>query len=57
MWATCNLGASSPHVHGDYYSWGISKLTKENSMFDCPTYMMKLGDISRIKRYDAARAN
>ena len=22
MWATCNLGASSPEEYGDYYAWG-----------------------------------
>ena len=35
MWATCNLGASSPSQYGDYYAWGEaetkSEYTKENS--------------------------
>ncbi len=25
LWATCNLGASSPEQYGDYYAWGETK--------------------------------
>ena len=26
MWATCNVGASSPASYGDYYAWGETKV-------------------------------
>ena len=35
LWATCNLGASSPEEYGDYYAWGETA-TKE--MYDWSTY-------------------
>ena len=35
MWATCNIGASSPSDYGDYFAWGEaetkSSYTKDNS--------------------------
>ncbi len=35
LWATCNLGASSPEEYGDYYAWGETT-TKE--VYDWSTY-------------------
>lgn len=32
LWATCNLGASSPEEYGEYYMWGS---VKDNSDDDC----------------------
>lgn len=29
LWATCNLGASSPEAYGDYYAWGETKPKQE----------------------------
>lgn len=29
LWATCNLGASSPEAYGDYYAWGEVEPKKE----------------------------
>lgn len=29
LWATCNLGASTPEAYGDYYAWGETKPKKE----------------------------
>ena len=29
LWATCNLGASSPEQYGDYYAWGETKPKQE----------------------------
>ena len=29
LWATCNLGASSPEEYGDYYAWGETKPKQE----------------------------
>ena len=28
IWATCNLGASSPEEYGDYYAWGDTEPKK-----------------------------
>lgn len=35
LWATCNIGASSPEINGDKFAWGETT-TKEN--FDWSTY-------------------
>ena len=35
MWATCNVGASSPEKYGDYYAWGE---TETNSKYGWSTY-------------------
>ena len=37
LWATCNVGASSPENHGDYFAWGETE-TKE--LFDWSTYKL-----------------
>ena len=57
LWATCNVGASSPSDYGNYYAWGETKTkssyTKENSK----TYNVDMPDISGEPKYDAATAN
>ena len=57
LWATCNVGASSPSDYGNYYAWGEtdtkSSYTEENSK----TYSVDLPDISGNPKYDAATAN
>lgn len=35
-WATCNIGAKSPHEYGDYFAWGETKPKKD---YDTDTYM------------------
>ena len=57
-WATCNVGANTPHEYGDYFAWGEtttkSSYTKENSR----TYGKKrMGDISGKASCDAVRDN
>lgn len=37
LWATCNIGASSPEEHGNYYAWGETS-TKEIYIWDTYTY-------------------
>ncbi len=41
LWATCNVGASSPEELGDYFAWGETKpkekYSDENYMFYNPT--------------------
>ena len=57
LWATCNVGASSPEEFGKYYAWGEittkDTYTKENSL----TYGIKMNDISANPKFDAATAN
>lgn len=40
LWATCNVGASSPEDIGDYFAWGE---TSPNGVYDWATY--KYGDL------------
>lgn len=35
LWATCNLGASTPEAYGDYYAWGE---TKPKQMYTYPNH-------------------
>ena len=59
MWATCNVGASSPEDYGDYFAWGEtspkSSYDEDNSKtYENSSYNHDIGgDIST----DAARAN
>lgn len=32
LWATCNMGATSPEQNGDYYSWGETETKSEYSV-------------------------
>ena len=36
MWATCNVGASTPEDYGDYYAWGE---TETKDVYDWKTYL------------------
>ncbi len=56
-WATCNIGASSPSDYGNYYAWGRTKTSKENTESDSDVVSVKLGNIAGNPKYDAARAN
>ncbi len=40
LWATCNVGASSPEGYGDYFAWGETAPYDENgkTTFDWSTY-------------------
>lgn len=40
-WATCNLGASKPEEHGDYYSWGETTLKRDYDDYDEAHYKFK----------------
>ena len=53
LWATCNIGASSPEDYGDYFAWGETKgynSGKEN--FDESTYKWYNGSSSSITKYN-----
>lgn len=55
MWATCNVGASSPSEYGDYYIWGgIEPKSESSSGYAEGADMV---DISGNPQYDAATAN
>ncbi len=63
LWATCNVGASSPEEYGDYFAWGETT-PKDN--YDWSTYIHCDGSYSTCHdigsdiagtEYDAATAN
>ena len=48
MWATCNVGASSPEDYGDYFAWGETQ-PKEN--YDWTTYKYCKGTNKAMTKY------
>ena len=67
LWATCNVGATSPAAHGDYFAWGETETKDTYSMDNSETYAL---DISYLQEqgyldekgnlkpeHDAARVN
>ena len=67
LWATCNVGASTPEEYGDYFAWGETT-TKETYDYDnCPTYGLSTSELQSqgyidsegnlTAQYDAATAN
>lgn len=55
-WATCNMGASQPSDHGDYYSWGETAVKPRYEYAKARMNGTKVSDISGTSQYDAARA-
>ena len=47
LWATCNVGASSPEEYGNYYAWG--ELSAESD-YSWETY--RFGSASPFSKYD-----
>ena len=43
LWATCNLGASTPKEYGDYYGWGSREAYTIRGTVSWSTYFQKLG--------------
>ena len=54
MWATYNVGASSPEQSGDYFAWGETRPKTSYDRDNSWTLGMELGDISGDAEYDAA---
>ena len=54
-WATCNVGASSPEQHGDYYAWGETETKSTYTIENSITYGVEMSDISGDPQYDVAR--
>ena len=48
LWATCNVGASSPEDYGDYFAWGE---THPKDCYDWSTYKYCNGDSDRLTKY------
>ena len=48
LWATCNVGASSPEEYGNYYAWGE---LSEKSDYSWETYIF--GTSGNLTKYDA----
>lgn len=48
LWATCNVGASSPEEYGDYFAWGE---TEPKDYYEWSTYKYANGDYDRLTKY------
>ena len=48
LWATCNVGASSPEEYGDHYAWGE---TKQKEKYNWNTYKYCEGTYSTMTKY------
>ena len=49
MWATCNVGASSPEEYGDYFAWGETSTKRDDSW---ATYQWCEGRDSTLTKYN-----
>ena len=69
LWATCNVGATSPEAYGNYYAWGETEPAPNNnySSSNCSTYGLSNSELQSqgyidgegnlTPQYDAATAN
>ena len=48
LWATCNIGASSPEDYGNYYAWGE---TSTKTTYNWDTYRYANGDYHKLTKY------
>lgn len=48
LWATCNVGASTPEDYGDYFAWGE---TEPKEVYDWNTYKWCNGSIITLTKY------
>lgn len=56
MWATCNIGASSPEQSGNYYAWAEKTAKSSYEEENSSSYRVYLLDISGNSSYDVAKA-
>lgn len=56
LWATCNVGASSPEEYGDYFAWGETE-PKDTYRDRNYTYVLPSGETELDYSADAATAN
>ena len=53
LWATCNIGASSPEEYGDYFAWGETKgYNSGKTDFDGSTYKWCNGSEETLTKYN-----
>ncbi len=57
LWATCNVGASSPSDIGSYYAWGEIRTKTDYNPNNSVAYKMKPCGIAGNPQFDAATAN
>lgn len=55
LWATCNVGATTPEEYGNYYAWGETETKSDYNRDNCVTYGKDMYNISGSAQYDAAR--
>ena len=48
LWATRNVGATSPEDYGDYFAWGE---TSPKGVYNWSTYQYCSGDLSQLTKY------
>ena len=48
LWATCNVGATTPAGYGDYFAWGE---TQPKEYYDGSTYKYCNGDYDQLTKY------
>ena len=48
LWATCNVGASSPEDYGSYFAWGE---TQSKQTYDWSTYQWCNGTLNTLTKY------
>lgn len=48
LWATCNVGASSPEEYGDYFAWGE---TTPKDTYDWTNYQYSMGSSNTLTKY------
>ena len=48
LWATCNVGATSPEDYGDYFAWGE---TTTKSTYNWSTYQYCMGSYNTMTKY------
>lgn len=54
LWATCNLGASTPSDNGEFYAW--AEISPKSSFAEANNEAIRINDISGNSDYDAAAA-
>ena len=54
LWATCNVGASSPEEYGDYFAWGE---TEPKEVYHCSTYKWCNGSYDTLTKYCTDSSN
>ncbi len=48
LWATCNVGATSPEAYGNYFAWGETNI---KSTYDWNTYKYAKGSETSLTKY------